>query len=230
MEEILAGQAKPAVFARLLRAPFDERLSLVSLILAGLNTRFAASRQTDAVADECYTFLRETKQALATLPEDIPDGPSTLFGQMIEDYDAETQHRRAAGLLDKAALDIRLRALAALREWDSALRHAKAVATSEAFDLLREKFNDLAQARDTAQQTASDALEAAFDFMEQAFADSQEMVVFVTELTLSPAAHAFIAENGCERYFLYNKDLLLDNRKAALQRELAAEKNRNGGV
>ena len=66
--------------------------------------------------------------------------------------------------------------------------------------------------------------------MEQAFADSQEMVVFVTELTLSPAAHAFIAENGCERYFLYNKDLLLDNRKAALQRELAAEKNRNGGV
>ena len=230
VEEILAGQAKPAVFARLLRAPFDERLSLVSLILAGLNTRFAASRQTDAVADECYTFLRETKQALATLPEDIPDGPSTLFGQMIEDYDAETQRRRAAGLLDKAALDIRLRALAALQEWDSALRHAKAVATNEAFDLLREKFNDLAQARDTAQQTASDALEAAFDFMEQAFADSQEMVVFVTELTLSPAAHAFIAENGCERYFLYNKDLLLDNRKAALQRELAAEKNRNGGV
>ena len=30
VEEILAGQAKPAVFARLLQAPFDERLSLVT--------------------------------------------------------------------------------------------------------------------------------------------------------------------------------------------------------
>ena len=83
---------------------------------------------------------------------------------------------------------------------------------------------------DTAQQTASAALEAAFDFMEQAFAESQEMVVFVTELTLSPAAHAFIAENGCERYFQYNKDLLLDHRKAALQQELAAEERRHGGM
>ena len=32
---ILAGQAKPAAFARLLQAPFDEKLSLVSLILSG---------------------------------------------------------------------------------------------------------------------------------------------------------------------------------------------------
>ena len=99
-----------------------------------------------------------------------------------------------------------------------------------AFGLLRAEFETLAEQRDQAQQTASDALEAAFDFMEQAFAESQEMVVFVTELTLSPGAHAFIAENGCERYFRYNKDLLLDSRKAALQRELAAEEGRNGGL
>ena len=73
-------------------------------------------------------------------------------------------------------------------------------------------------------------MEAAFDFMEQAFAESQEMVVFVTELTLAPAAHAFITENGCPRYFQYNKDLLLDHRKAALQQELAAEERRHGGM
>ena len=64
--------------------------------------------------------------------------------------------------------------------------------------------------------------------MEDAFGESQEMVVFVTELTVSPAAHTFIAENGCQRYFRYNKELLLDNRKAALDRELAAEEQRHG--
>lgn len=62
VEEILAGQAKPAVFARLLQAPFDERLSLVSLLLAGLDTRFTASLQADAVADACYAFCGRPKR------------------------------------------------------------------------------------------------------------------------------------------------------------------------
>ena len=115
-----------------------------------------------------------------------------------------------------------------LRGWEKELLRAAAPDADAAFKVLRTQFTTLSDARDTAQQTASAALEAAFDFMEQAFAESQEMVVFVTELTLSPAAHAFIAENGCERYFQYNKDLLLDHRKAALNQELEAEQRRHG--
>ena len=230
VEEILAGQVKPAVYARLLNAPFDERLSLVSLILAGLNTRFAASRRKDAVADGCYAFLREGKKAFADLPADLPDGPAALFAQMGADYDAETQKKRETGLLSKTELQVRLETFAVLRGWETALRRAGAQSADEAFGLLRAQFQTLADDREAAQNTASAALEAAFDFMEQAFAESQEMVVFVTELTLSPAAHAFITENGCERYFQYNKDLLLDHRKAALQQELAAEEKRHGGI
>ena len=230
VEEILAGQTKPAVFARLLQAPFDERLSLVSLLLAGLDTRFTASLQADAVADACYAFLRETKKALATLPEDIPDGSAELFSQQIKDYEAETQQKRDAGLLGKAELTNRLQVQAALHQWEGELRRANAAGTQEAFDLLRGQFGALADQREATQKTAAAALEAAFDFMEQAFAESQEMVVFVTELTVNPASHQFLTENGCERYFKYNKDLLLDHRKAALQQELAAEQRRHGGV
>ena len=200
------------------------------MLLSGLNTRFTASRQADAAADACYSFLREAKQGFATVPDDIPDGAAAFFSQMITDYDAETQRQREAGLLGRDALATRLKVYATLRRWEAELRRAKAVGTQEAFDLLRTQFQSLADARDAAQETASKALEAAFDFMEQAFAESQEMVVFVTELTLSPAAHAFITENGCDRYFQYNKDLLLDHRKAALQQELAAEERRHGGV
>ena len=230
VEEILAGQVKPAVYARLLNAPFDERLSLVSLILAGLNTRFAASRRKDAVADGCYAFLREVKMVFADLPAGLPDGPAALFAQMAADYDAETQKKREAGLLSRDGQNVRLETFAVLRGWETALRRAGAQSAEGAFGLLRAQFQTLADDREAAQNTASAALEAAFDFMEQAFAESQEMVVFVTELTLSPAAHAFITENGCERYFQYNKDLLLDHRKAALQQELAAEEKRHGGI
>ena len=230
VEDILAGNVKPAVYARLLNAPFDERLSLVNLLLAGLNNRFAASRSQDAAADACYAFLREAKAAFTTVPDDVPDGAGTMFAQMMADYDSETQNKREAGLLSRDELETRLRVLAALRDWEGKLRRANAAGTQEAFDLLRTQFREVAAKREQMQDEAAASLEAAFDFMENAFADSQEMVVFVTELTLSPSAHAFITENGCERYFRYNKDLLLDNRKAALQRELAAEQNRHGGV
>ena len=230
VEEILAGQAKPAVYARLLNAPFDERLSLVSLILSGLNNRFTASRQADAVADACYAFLKEVKKSFADLPENVPDGPAALFAQLAADYDAETQRQRTAGLLGRDALNSRLQVLAVLKDWETALRQEKPQDTDAAFALLRGRFGKLADGRDAAQETASKALEAAFDFMENAFAGSQEMVVFITELTLNPASHAFITENGCDRYFRYNKDLLLDHRKAALQQELAAEERRHGGM
>ncbi|MFR6093219.1 MAG: ATPase, partial [Faecalibacterium prausnitzii] len=151
-----------------------------------------------------------------------------LFDQMTADYEAETQKKRTAGLLDKPTLEARLQTAKTLRSWEKELLRAAAPDADAAFKVLRTQFGTLSDARDTAQQTASAALEAAFDFMEQAFAESQEMVVFVTELTLSPAAHAFIAENGCERYFQYNKDLLLDHRKAALNQELEAEQRRHG--
>ena len=231
VEDILAGKAKPAAFARLLQAPFDERLSLVSLLLSGLETRFAASRRADAVADGCYAFLKETKKAFAGMPAELAQEPNCwaqLFGQMTADYEAETQKKRTAGLLDKPTLEAHLQTAKTLRGWEKTLLRAAAPDADAAFKVLREQFGTLSEARDTAQQGASAALEAAFDFMEQAFAESQEMVVFVTELTLSPAAHAFIAENGCERYFQYNKDLLLDHRKAALNQELEAEQRRHG--
>ena len=229
VEEILAGRPRPEAFARLLQAPFDERLSLVSLLLAGLKARFGDSCRENDVADTCYALLRQLKQDLAALPDPEPTDPEDLLQQQIGDYEAETARQRTAGALDKEGLARRLGVAAALRDWAGRLRRAHAAGTQEAFDLLRGYFETLAADREKRQEETSAALEAAFDFMEQAFGESQEMVVFVTELTVSPSAHAFIAENGCERYFRYNKDLLLDNRKAALDRELAAEELRHGG-
>ena len=190
----------------------------------------SSTTEVSADAEKADSAATDSSAEDANMPEDIPDGSAELFHQSIVDYDAETQRQRTAGLLSKDGLTIRLQVLAELRRWEGELRRANAAGTQEAFDLLRQQFRSLADAREKAQQTASAALEAAFDFMEQAFAESQEMVVFVTELTVNPVSHAFLTENGCERYFQYNKDLLLDHRKAALQQELAAEQRRHGGV
>ena len=231
VEEILAGQTKPAVFARLLQAPFDERLSLVSLLLAGLDTRFTASLQADAVADACYAFLRETKKGAG-----YPAGgyPGRLCGT-VQPADQGLRSRDPAKARCRAAGQGRADQPSAGAGRAAPVGRASCAAPTP--PVHRRPLTCCAVSsvrwRTSARppkKTAAAALEAAFDFMEQAFAESQEMVVFVTELTVNPASHQFLTENGCERYFKYNKDLLLDHRKAALQQELAAEQRRHGGV
>lgn len=53
-----------------------------------------------------------------------------------------------------------------------------------------------------------------------AFGDSQEMVIFITELNTSYDAVRFLEENPCERYYQYNRKLLFEDREADIKRKL----------
>lgn len=94
------------------------------------------------------------------------------------------------------------------------------LAPKEAFTLARSGFNDLREIRSLSVRKSASSLENAFTFMEDAFGEGQEMVIFITELTLDPDISAFISENGCERYFKYNKSLLIGSRRAEILAEL----------
>ena len=78
VEDILQGKPFDAVVERAVKAGFDERISLVSLLLAGLNTRFAAARNIGAVTDACYQQLRSFKRALNQQPEAGPAAGDAL--------------------------------------------------------------------------------------------------------------------------------------------------------
>ena len=66
VEEILAGRPRPDAFARLLNAPFDERLSLVSLLLAGLKICSSRSATTRPRRPGCGRQTPSTRQTLPT--------------------------------------------------------------------------------------------------------------------------------------------------------------------
>lgn len=92
----------------------------------------------------------------------------------------------------------------------------------ESFTQAKAGFDRQRETLENAEQEAVNALEHAFDFMEQAFENGEEMVVFVTELTLTPEAAMFLSEHTCERYMTYNEQLLIGKRK----REILSELNR----
>ena len=212
VSDILQGLVDPKVYQRVYAAPFDERLSLVGLILSGVNTLMAQSRDTEAVTDQCYQQLKEFRSRL----EDGVTLAPVVYQELVQEYEAETRRLEKAGLAQRRDLSCRKEAARLLRGWAP----EPAAEGNTAFQQVRSQFNHQVRLREEALGHASEALENAFDFMEAAFANGQEMVVFVTELTLGPDSHAFITENGCERYFQYNKTLLLDSRRAALMAEL----------
>ena len=90
----------------------------------------------------------------------------------------------------------------------------------EAFGLLQEEFALQTEKLEKLTQQVSAELEDAFDFMEAAFGESQEMVVFITELSVNRYAAAFLEENDCDRYFMYNKRLLFADREAEVRQAL----------
>ncbi len=100
----------------------------------------------------------------------------------------------------------------------SAPEHART--PQEAFISAKQNFDLQLEIQSQAELAAGTALEHAFDFMEQAFQTSQEMVIFVTDLTVSTESAAFLAEHPCERYTKYNEQLLVGTRRAQLLSEL----------
>lgn len=229
VEAILQGLPFDAVLERAMRAAFDERISLVSLLLAGLNARFATARRTDAVTDACYQQLRAYKRALAAAETDdaplAPDPAALLAGQ-CSDYEARLTAGKAAGRLSPDEVATYTRAAALLRGWSNKVEPYHTA--EEAFDAVRAMFNSQVRLREQAVADAGDALEAAFDFMERAFADGQEMIVFVNELALGPDSAAFLADNECERFDEYSHRLLLNAGKDELLAELTRDDLRQG--
>ena len=211
VEDILAGSVQPAVYARVQRAAFDERLSLVSLLLAGLNTRFDLAQMQDQVTDEVFALL---KRFHTRLPE-ASDALAELDAQ-IGRWQASFDERRRANLADRAEQRIHNACAAVLDECRTAL----AANPTGGFEPVRGRFVVQAALRERVVEEASAALESAFDFMENAFEGGQELVVFLTELALGPASGPFLAQNPSPRYTQYSRDMMLDGRRADLLRRL----------
>ena len=67
---------------------------------------------------------------------------------------------------------------------------------------------------------AKQCLENAFAFMETAFGESQEMVIFITQLNASAICLRFIRENGSEKYDKYNRSLLFNEKREELLKDI----------
>lgn len=214
IREILKGKVKPAVYARIYAAAFDERLSVVNLLLDGLQAYFLKAAEEKHLTDRWYAFLKEYRETLKESTDAAGD-----YDRLLENKEAETKAAVQSGFLSRSEE----REQKALFTLLLRMRPKNGKDSKESFQAAKSGFDLQRQQLEKAEKETAEALEYAFDFMERAFENGQEMVVFVTELTLTAEAAAFLAEHTCKRYMQYNEQLLTGSRKAALLAELNRE-------
>lgn len=218
--EILEGKVKPSVYARIDQAAFDERLSVVNLLLDGVSNVFYQIQREREITDAWYDFLKEYRQKLKNSLQ-----AKGIFETILAEKTASDEQNEKQQFVSKAQSD-RARSLnEKLKECAKKIVAEETINIEETalFALAKEPFDAQCEKLQSLENQGIETLEHAFTFMEQAFSDGQEMVVFVTELTITPEIAVFLSEHRIERYETYKNQLLIGTKRAEILFEIARD-------
>lgn len=212
VEEILNGSWPAATASEFRAAPFDERLSVMGLLLSRLGEMARKIRRQDAVTDALYTALTEWKARLAK-----DELPRTAIAAVLASREEALRIAREARQLDPETRELRSREIAFLEGLD--VRNN----AQSALELVRERFGAVEAERDALGRKTGQMFDHAFAFLESAAGIGQELALFTGELTAGFDTSWFIENYGCEAYFRHNHELLFDETRARITRELTGE-------
>ena len=218
--EILEGKVKPSVYARIDQAAFDERLSVVNLLLDGVSNVFYQIQREREITDAWYDFLKEYRQKLKNSLQ-----AKGIFETILAEKTASDEQNEKQQFVSKAQSD-RARSLnEKLKECAKKIVAEETINIEETalFALAKEPFDAQCEKLQSLENQGIETLEHAFTFMEQAFSDGQEMVVFVTKLTITPEIAVFLSEHRIERYETYKNQLLIGTKRAEILSEIARD-------
>ena len=199
VEEIIHGKIRPETVERIKEARFDEKLSLIGLLMGCLNGDFKDWQEQNSLVGRLYEVLQSVKAAGETDTE--------AMGAVLEHAIKKLESQPALSKDDR-------RFLGSLYDYE------KLLTATGAFDTVKTSFAEAVERLAGLSKDGSAHLSAAFDFMEAAFGESQEMVIFITELNTSRLSVDFIRENGCERYYKYNEGLLFSSGRDRMLQEI----------
>lgn len=212
---ILSGTASDSIKTRAKEARFDERLAVLGLLLDAVLSELREVMRTENVMKELLTILRAFKAK--------SDALSQEEAQEFLNEQTEMLRRLLASGKDSGSIsDERRRelvtAIRILSEMNGQL--TSVTSGTAAFETVKGIYDGRVQAMKEAAAEAGTRLSNVFRFCEEAFADGQEMLILVTELTISAAGAGFISRYGCKEYFAHNKELLFHERQQEILREI----------
>ena len=218
VEAILSGTAPSVTALELGAAPFDEKLSVLGLVLSRLSETAGNTRRQDALTERLHAALTELRDRL---PE---ADAQTILGQILWKRREKLRVAGEAGQLQKEERHLAQREIRILETYQSQLVSRDAKEADAVMELVREWFSEEVDRREQLGTQCGAYFDNAFHFLEQALGQSQELVIFVTEITAGYDTSWFVENFGCDAYFRHNKELLFDDRRRQIRADIAAAK------
>jgi MoxR-like ATPase len=214
IEEILEGKI-PQSAEKLKNAPFDEKLSLLGLLLERLGQEFSTYVGEKAEQEELLDQLVYLRQDLKE--KDLP--ACEILGRQIDSYAAITAQRKKAGLLDREAERTAHGVQRAMELCRSKLAVEGTGDAKSDFGLVKAIFDEREEERQSEIAATGDHLTNAFSFLARTFGEGQELVIFLSELSAGYYSLRFVRDCGNEAFYKYNRLLLLKDRREELKEE-----------
>ena len=201
IDQVMQGKIDPILVKKVGHASFDEKLSVVSLVLAKTVEAFRQTYKKEASITVMFEKLKEYKSGALSLK------------QICEEMEQTLKSKKKAKILNREEGYALKQTIEKLEQYEKLLKEAGNPEHEVAFELVKKEFAKENEAYQKELDAAGQMLEYGFDFMEIAFGNSQEMTVFVTELNTNFYSVQFLQNYECERYYQYNKNLLFDEKR-----------------
>lgn len=217
INDILEGMPSVQAIARAKEAAFDERLSLLGMLLDRVLADMKDVMERAAYLTDLLVPLKVVK---AKAEGASADGIVNLLGELAEGKDKQMHNLQTANSLSDADRRKFTKVVRFLADQQRPVLMSCATG-EEAFAFLKEKYDVEVDLMKRKTEWVKSELEALFAFVEEAFAQGNEMLILVTELTVDSAGAQFIATFGCEGYQRHNKELMLSERSEDIKAQIA---------
>lgn len=215
VDKILSGKAPAEIKTRAREARFDERLALLGLLLDGINEELKAVFYTEKAMAGLLEAIKNIRMDMMRPDESIADSINRQIGRKREELDVG----KRSSSLSKDDENVIHSTIFMLEELALAVTEAPSSGT-EAFKLLKVDFDRRTKELKKMSEAAGKRLSNLFAFCEEVFPDGQELLILVTELSISCYSSMFISRHGCKEYFEHNTELLFYERHKEIISEL----------
>ena len=215
IDSIINGNVSSEIKNRAINARFDERLSLLGLLINAVNEETHKTMDFEANIKELMISLKNIKSQSGK-NHDI----NSLINQEIESKRKslkEGKKNKTMSVTNQNRLSDLIRTL---EEENQYLLMNPENTIADAFKVLSSRYNKKVNKLKLSVGETKKVLSNSFKFCEEVFDEGQELLIFVTELTMNPSSAQFISRYGCEEYFKHNKELLFYDRQKQIIQEL----------
>lgn len=220
ISDILNGDISTNAVNKAQNAAFDERLSIISMIMEEIGKK----SKTVVIED---SSLHDVVKALRVIKKNAKSDDVSVY-QMLQDEVTKIkdtmEKEKIANALSSYSKAVMSASIEHLNKYKSIIDTKELFGASNTaqFKAVKDAFTRDTKSLERKQHDADEAMTNAFVYIDNAWGNDQEMTMFVTKLTVNKYIADYLAQYKNDEYFKHNGSMLIFDEDNELNNEIDA--------